>query len=521
MATLVVSLLIPLVVACLSSASRSTSHRAAPPVDRFHIYVRDRWLVDDAGRVRLFHGFNSVMKGVPWYDLQMLNVTRLDWYRRWGLNVVRLGVMWTGAQPVGQHAFNETYLQVIEQIVELLRVRNISVVFDMHQDVLSTAFDAYDGVPRWLVDRLLPSPHKYPWPFQGSIPSGYWALGYLTQAVGLAFQQLYDNVAGARDAMGAFWKKIASVFANRSNVIGYELINEPWAGDVIGQPSLLAPVNAGRLNLGPFYDVLNAAIRSVDNRTLIFYEPVTWSVFLSGNYSGTGFSTVPGGDEYRDRSVLSYHYYCWFLPVNETERHKKYIRWQRTICDDIIGSQVMPNVQREIMRLGGSSFLTEFGLCSPDGNAESLDTVECNFILDQADAHLQSWTYWDSTFFDDSESGKGNINWDVVRSFSRVYAQAVSGIPVNMNFNLTSRLFNLSWIIDPSISQPTEIFLPLLHYPRGFVVNVSLGLDWIFDVNESTLYVTNIAYRNSTTVSVDIMPAGPLEAQFEAMYSDV
>ena len=32
-------------------------------------------------------------------------------------------------------------------------------------------------------------------------------------------------------------------------------------------------------------------------------------VRLNGKYFGTGFTHVPGGDDYRDRSVLSYHYY--------------------------------------------------------------------------------------------------------------------------------------------------------------------------------------------------------------------
>jgi len=50
-----------------------------------------------------------------------------------------------------------------------------------------------------------------------------WALGYLTEAVGVAFQQLYDNVAGARDAMAEFWAKIASVFVDLDSVLGYEV----------------------------------------------------------------------------------------------------------------------------------------------------------------------------------------------------------------------------------------------------------------------------------------------------------
>ncbi len=33
---------------------------------------------------------------------------------------------------------------------------------------------------------------------------------------------------------------------------------------------------AGSKNLQPFYEKIAKAIRTVDNDTLIFYEPVTW-----------------------------------------------------------------------------------------------------------------------------------------------------------------------------------------------------------------------------------------------------
>lgn len=56
---------------------------------------------------------------------------------------------------------------------------------------------------------------------------------------------------------------------------------------------------------------------------------------------------------------------------------------------------------KEVNRLGGASFLTEFGLCAPDGDPLSINTIECNAVLKMADSHLQSWTYWDSGFFDD------------------------------------------------------------------------------------------------------------------------
>jgi endoglycosylceramidase len=92
--------------------------------------------------------------------------------------------------------------------------------------------------------------------------------------------------------MSDFWRLIALTYKQYSNVLGsvdfvhylpsvfsrcrYEIINEPWAGNYLTDPTLLLPGVAGAINLQPFYDKMAKAIRSVDNETLIFYEPVTW-----------------------------------------------------------------------------------------------------------------------------------------------------------------------------------------------------------------------------------------------------
>ncbi len=44
----------------------------------------------------------------------------------------------------------------------------------------------------------------------------------------------------------------------------------------MANPALVLPGIAGATNLQPFYDKIAKAIRSVDDDTLIFYEPVTW-----------------------------------------------------------------------------------------------------------------------------------------------------------------------------------------------------------------------------------------------------
>ena len=48
-----------------------------------------------------------------------------------------------------------------------------------------------------------------------------------------------------------------------------------------------------------------------------------------------------------------------------------------------------------VQSTGGGRFLTEFGLCLPDGNPDSINTVECNAVLNAADRNFESWTYWD------------------------------------------------------------------------------------------------------------------------------
>ncbi|KAK4475747.1 hypothetical protein MN116_001008 [Schistosoma mekongi] len=51
------------------------------------------------------------------------------------------------------------------------------------------------------------------------------------------------------------------------------------------------------------------------------------------------------------------------------------------------------NVKKIIKSTGGGRFLTEFGLCLPDGNPNSINTVECNSVLNAADRNFESWTY--------------------------------------------------------------------------------------------------------------------------------
>lgn len=313
-------------------------------------FSRNGLIVDSSGRARIFHGTNFVQKAYPWYPSTLLSVENVKQMADWGFNTVRLGVMWTGVNPeIG--VFNETYIGIINQILHNLEEHGIHALIDVHQDVLSSHFCLYDGAPTWVVDLSNSTAHAFPWPlaWDGSEPcpsSRPWGQNYLAEATGAAFQDLYDNVNGMRDYFEAFWTKVAASFKH-NNILGYEIINEPWAGNIYAQPSLLLPGVAGRNNLQPFYDHVAGAIRAEDGTHLVFYEPVTWGMIFNGSLTGSGFSHVPGGASFAEKSVFSFHYYCWWYGDGKD--------FNRQTCDRMFGPKVFDQVAQDV-QVGYCSF---------------------------------------------------------------------------------------------------------------------------------------------------------------------
>jgi len=470
-----------------SSSSSSSYIRPLVDADPLKIHVEGKWFVDALGRKRIFHGVNAVEKGPPWIPAQMLqNSTRIKQMAQWGFNAVRLGMMWSGVEPE-EGKINVTYLQEMKSIVSELSSHGIYVILDMHQDVISSRYGHYDGVPRWLIDSLPPPKHAFPWPFEHR-PSP-WAMGYLTEAVGNAFQQFY-TLPSSRARFSSFWRVVASAFKSFPSLLGYELINEPWAGDIFGNPALLLPGYAGRRNLAPLYEVVSAAIRRVDDDSIVFFEPVTWGVVQPGTgVAGSGFDQVPGGEDYRNRTALSYHYYCWIL--GDDEKEFPYPPIEKAVCNDVIGKRVFQSVNDDQRRIGGGTFLTEFGNCIPINSTNECEQAE-QFVLEQADANLQSWTYWASQFWNSSASGA--ILPTPVMTFARPFARAIAGTPTEMSFVPASRRFKLSFDADvlpknDVIDAPTEVFLPRVQYPKGVGWEASPHLEVQYDAGASLALV--------------------------------
>lgn len=234
----------------------------------------------------------------------------------------------------------------------------------MHQDVMSSLYMSYDGIPLWLVETFPEPTNPYPWPLEAV---NAWAEGYLTQACSEGFQQVYNNTNDALERWALFWAHVAQTIGPMPSVIGYDYMNEPWVGDFFTDSALLLPGVAGQKNLLPCYDYIHSVIRQYDMETIQFYEPITYGVVFEGNVTGNGFDSVPGGPAYADLSAYSYHTYCWsldLLPPDATDEEREEAIAK---CTDYLLPKIFETQEADVERTGGAAMLTEFGLCKTSG----------------------------------------------------------------------------------------------------------------------------------------------------------
>lgn len=256
---------------------------------------------------------------------------------------------------------------------------------------------------------------------------------------------------------------------------------------------------AGSSNLQPLYDIISTAIREQDSEHIIFYEPVTWGMILNGTISGSGFTHVPGGAAYVEKSVFSFHYYCWwFNDENST--------FQKQTCDEKFGPKVFNQALEEARHLGGSTMLTEWGQgCDPTFG----HSAECDPIMNLADEHLMSWIDWWWT-------GPLMNGWDAtddaIAIYSRSFAKAVAGKPTKMKYDADTTNFMLCYDVNADITAPTEIYGNFdIHYTNGVSVVLSgsaaATMDVAVDVKANAITVSYTGGKIDTPLDVCVSVA--------------
>lgn len=85
-------------------------------------------------------------------------------------------------------------------------------------------FDNATGLPHWQ------DCAKHPW---GEF--------YTTFSVNWGFSALYNNKHGLLDKFKNYWIEIAKTFTQNPYVLAYEIINEPWPGNMYNNPLIMIP----------------------------------------------------------------------------------------------------------------------------------------------------------------------------------------------------------------------------------------------------------------------------------------
>jgi hypothetical protein len=116
-------------------------------------------------------------------------------------------------------------------------------------------------------------------------------------------------------------------------------------------------------------------------------------------------------------------------------------------------------------------------------DASLIDSTIWNYSAGNRHEHGELWNGEDLSIFcrDEREAGRSETGdpadsgGRALRGFVRPYARATSGEVLSMAFQTRRGVFSLRYRPDPAISAPTEIFVPELQYPDGFIYEVEGG----------------------------------------------
>jgi endoglycosylceramidase len=437
---------------------------AASPQPRLpRLHQEDGRLVDQYGRVVIVHGLNLVWKRAPYAPPDTpagFTTADADWLRRYGFNGARLGILWAGVTPDRPDVADPAYFAKWDRVVGLLADRGIWMQFDQHQDQWHETYGG-EGVPSWAAKRPLPY-SLLPWvpvPF----PEGYW-----TPEVSTVFDNFWANQGGLQDDWATYWKLVAEHYRDQPYSMGYDLMNEPWAGLEWSTCMTTGCPQTYSQELQPAMTKALQAVRQVDPDGIVWWEPQQ----LNSGLQTPTFFTAPPGDE--QNLGYSWHNYCpWvFLQSSGVPG------FSSDNCRSFSENREQ-NAQQQAQTIGAAPLMSEWGATD--------DTTAIGIDADVADEHQMGWMYWAYKHWDDpttADAAQGLFTDDAdlstvktakLRQLVRTYPQATAGTIGGYHYEPDTGVFTMSYRADPSIHAPTRIFVSPLTSPHGYDVATTGG----------------------------------------------
>lgn len=436
----------------------------------------NRFIKDEYGRTLILHGLNTSSNAkygdyLPW--ISEADVEKEA--KAWGFNVVRYLTSWEALEPdSGQ--FNYDHLDAIEERIEWYTSRKMYVLIDMHQDVYGPLVGG-NGHPAWATE-------TNGFTYVGG--SDIWWLNNLDPATIAAYQNFwqYSNYTYLQDHYIEVWKKVVERFKDNPYVIGYDMMNEPFPGEL----ALWLNGAFEKYQLQPFYKRLISAIRSIDNEKYIFFEAQSLGV----NFGIP--SQLPKLEDPRtgqEKLVFAPHCYPLFVDLNGT--------YDQGGKDNIAIWE--SSRESELNNFRCPIFIGEFGL-SPEVNGFDEFLNDYNNMADRMQA---SWTYWSNDQGGWSPTDGFGNETPILNELIRTYPKAISGRLLNYSFDKSTLIFNLKFENYPSITMPTEIFIPNRFYENGWELEVTGTDNW---TQEWNVEYQTLEFRSNddTEISIKIKP---------------
>jgi endoglycosylceramidase len=246
-----------------STSTTATSAAIAAPigVHVIHPNAAGAYLADATGHTVLLRGVNdnALAEYAPDYpQAPSIGASDFTEMAALGMNFVRLQVSWSRIMPKPGE-ISQPYLDHVARVVSWARSNGVGVLVDMHEDNFS--WQSYpgheaDGAPAWanLYDGTPCTPTASTTACSLAAFKNFWVNA---PVAGKPIQSWYLQ------AMTAV-AKAAGANSNSSNVVGVELMNEPW-------PS--GPTPFETQSLYPFYNRMVSGLRRARIVTPIWFEP--------------------------------------------------------------------------------------------------------------------------------------------------------------------------------------------------------------------------------------------------------